>query len=52
MALRAALLKHERAQTLAVVIEQLRRAHGASDDDRILREAARGARADAAREQP
>ena len=52
MARGAALLEHEPAQALAVVVEQLGRSHGAGDDDRILRQAARRRRADPAREQP
>ena len=40
---RAALLQHEAAQLLAVVVEQLGRAHGARDDDGVLRQAAAAA---------
>ena len=38
---RAALLQHEAAQALAVVVEQRRRPHRAGDQDGVLRQAAR-----------
>ena len=44
----AALLQHQAAQALPVVIEQLGGAHGAGDEDGVLRQAARRRRADAA----
>ena len=52
MARRPALLEHQAAQALAVVVEQLGRAHGAGDEDGVLRQVA-GSRGDgAARQQP
>ena len=42
------LLQHQAAQALPVVIEQLGGAHGAGDDDGVLRQASRRGRADAA----
>ena len=47
----AALFQHQAAQTLPVVVEQLGGAHGAGDDDGVLRQAAGGGRADAAGQQ-
>ena len=38
MGVRAALFEHEAAQPLAIVVEQRRRAHGAGNDDGILRQ--------------
>ena len=51
MARRAAFLQHEAAQALPVVVEQLGRAHGAGDQDGVLRQVAGGRRADPAGEQ-
>ena len=51
MARRAALLEHQPAQALAVVIEQLRRAHGAGDEDGVLRQISGRRRPRPAREQ-
>ena len=52
MARRAAFLEHEAAQTLAVVVEQLGRAHGAGDQDGVLRQVPRRRGDGAARQQP
>ena len=41
MAGRPALLEHEAAQALAVIVEQLGRPHGAGDEDGVLRAASR-----------
>jgi hypothetical protein len=45
VARRTAFLEHEPAQALPVVIEQLGGAHGAGDQDRVLRQVAGGRRA-------